>query len=478
MPERFPPGRRGARGARPRRRGITSAIAMIFMVLIGALAIGFYATITTSTSLSQNDQKGARALIAAESGVQFMRLQLARVKIPPAAVSTADIMVEVHKDLKAALEATGNMGTHTVGLASNVITIPAETGKVIETDLSDHSGFRVVIQPATTGTGIVCRSTGYSGSGRTLRSKTVSLGFIRQELPSSLLENAIAARGTVNIQKGIIGGVPLVSADSIAKIMSTKTSLPAFSMTGGTLGGNIGVVDDAYAQITGGSVAGQTNITTIYANHVKELEPPEFPLVDTTGFASYATNTYVSGMASPLRNVRIPANTGTAASPLSFAGTTAIQGILYIESPNVIQFSGNASVAGFIVFESKNTSAVNSITFTGNAQIGPLPADAVFNPLRSITGIAIMAPTATITTTGSTDSFLTGNVFVGRFNELGSATIRMDQGSIVAMDTGTAATFNGQTTRFASTGKLNPPSMGVRYSAKFIPRDGTYAEMH
>src|SRR5688572_31399751 len=104
------------RGHHP--RGITSAIAMIFMVLIGALAIGFYATITTSTAVSQNDQKGARALIAAESGVQFMRLQLARVKIPPTAATTADMITELHKDLKAALETTGNMGPHTVGLAS------------------------------------------------------------------------------------------------------------------------------------------------------------------------------------------------------------------------------------------------------------------------------------------------------------------------------------------------------------------------
>jgi len=257
--------------------------------------------------------------------------------------------------------------------------------------------------------------------------------------------------------------------------MSARASLPAVSVSGGTLGGNIGVVDDAYAQITGGSVAGETNPTTIFANHVREMEAPEFPSIDTSVFAPYATNTYTSGM-TLLQNVRIPANTGTVASPLSFAGGVTVQGILYIESPNVVQFGGNASVAGFIVFENKNTSAVNQLRFSGNAQINPLPPDAMFNPLRSITGIAILAPTASMTMTGSTDSYLKGNVFVGSFSELGSATIKVDQGSIVAMDPGTSATFNGQTTRFMSVGKLNPPSMGIRYSAKFIPRNGTYAE--
>jgi hypothetical protein len=122
-----------------------------------------------------------------------------------------------------------------------------------------------------------------------------------------------------------------------------------------------------------------------------------------------------------------------------------------------------------IVFENKNTSAANSLTFTGNAQMSPLPPGAAFDPLRSITGISILAPTTSVTTMGSTDSYLKGNVIVGNFNELGSATIKLDAGSIVAMDTANAITFNGKDTRFMSTGMLNRPSMGVRYTAKFVP---------
>jgi len=69
-------------------------------------------------------------------------------------------------------------------------------------------------------------------------------------------------------------------------------------------------------------------------------------------------------------------------------------------------------------------------------------------------------------------------VIVGSFNELGSATIKMDAGSIVAMDTANAVTFNGKDTRFMSVGKLNPPSIGVKYSTKLVPADGTYLELH
>jgi Tfp pilus assembly protein PilX len=461
------------------RRGITSAIAMIFMVLIAALALGFYSTITTSESLAQNDQKGARALVAAESGIQFMRLRLAHVRIPPQTTAAA-LLTELHKDLKADLETTGNLGTLTVGLANDTISIPAEADQMISTDLgADKTGFSVKItkvSPTAPG-GIICTITGHCGVGKNHRTKRVHLRFLRQELPSSVFSNAVAAQGRVNVMKGLIAGVGGVSPDTIASVMSTRATSPAVAISGGTLGGDIGVVGPGLASVTGGSVHGSTDPTFIQNNYVDVVTPPEFPYVDTTPFAAYATNTYISGMTT-LQNVRIPAGTGTAATPLVLAGGVTVQGILYIQSPNVVQFGGNASIAGFIVFENKGTSADNALTFAGNAQINPVPAGAMFDPIRSITGISILAPTAKVTMTGSTDSYLKGNVIVGQFNELGSATIKMDAGSIVTMDTGTSATFNGNTTRFMSTGVLNPPSMGVKYTAKFIPDNGTYSELN
>jgi hypothetical protein len=345
--------------------------------------------------------------------------------------------------------------------------------------LSDSSGFAVTITRSAAGGagGVVCTITGHSGTNRAHRTKSIRLDFVRQEIPSTVLQNAVAAQGKVTVMKGVIGGVAGVSPDTIASVMSTKLTNPAFQMTGGTLGGDVGIVKAGVAAITGGSVHGQTNLTTIYNNYVKVVQTPEFPAVDTTPFASMATTTYTSGM-TLLQNVRIPAGAGTAASPLILAGTVDVQGILYIESPNVVHFGGNASVAGFIVFQNAGTSAGNVLKFTGNATVSPVPAGAMFDTVRAVTGIAILAPTASVTTTGSTDSYLKGNVIVGNFSELGSATIRMDQGSIVTMDTGNSATFNGNTVRFLSTGLLNPPSIGVKYSAKFVPDDGTYLEMH
>lgn len=456
---------------RPQRRGITAAMAMIFMVLIATLAIGFYSTTTTSQSLAQNDQKSARALLAAESGIQFMRLRLAHVRIPPT-TSADTLLSELHADLAADVTLKGNLGTQTVGLANDTISIPAEAGGIILTDPSHRSGFSVAItkvNPAGTRR-IICTITGHSGTGRYHRTRDLQLNFVREELENILLEKAVAAKGTVTIMKGLLGGsgVP----DTIASVMSTKSTSPAVSMSGGSVGGNIGIVAPGLASVTGGSVHGQTDLTTIMDNHVAVIEPPEFPYVDSALFAGYATNTY-TGSGSTLQNVRMPAGTNP-----KFAGNVTIQGILYIESPNVVEFGGNASLAGLIVFENKGTSGTNSIKFGGNATVSPLPPDAIFDPLRSISGIAILAPTATVTTTGNSDSYLKGNVVAGTFNELGSATIRMDQGSILTLDPGNSATFNGNTVRFASTGSSNPPSLGVRYTTKFIPDNGTYAELN
>jgi type II secretory pathway component PulK len=66
-----------------RHRGITSLLAMLFVTLFAALAVGFYASVTTAVQVSYNDQRGTLALTAADSGMDFMRYQLANVWIPP-----------------------------------------------------------------------------------------------------------------------------------------------------------------------------------------------------------------------------------------------------------------------------------------------------------------------------------------------------------------------------------------------------------
>jgi hypothetical protein len=56
-----------------RRRGSTALLAMLFLTLFAVLAIGFSSTVTTSVQVAGNEQRTSRALLACDSGMQFMK---------------------------------------------------------------------------------------------------------------------------------------------------------------------------------------------------------------------------------------------------------------------------------------------------------------------------------------------------------------------------------------------------------------------
>jgi hypothetical protein len=252
--------------------------------------------------------------------------------------------------------------------------------------------------------------------------------------------------------------------------MSGKGTGPAISITGGTIGGDLNIAAAGLASVSGGSVGGSSIPADIIANHTHVVGAPDFPLFDTTVFKAFATNVYSGG--SLLKNTRIPPNTNP-----KFTGGANIQGILYIEAPNTVEFRGNVQMQGFIVFENKGNSSTNLIDMRGNTSHLPLPAGAEFDVLRNITGISIMAPTAKMTISGSVDSALEGNVILGSFSNGGSADWTISKGSIVTVDSGDSAVFNGKTVQFVSTGALNIPSAGLKYTSYFKPDSISYQEI-
>ena len=447
---------------------------MIFMVLIGLMALGFYSQITTANRLSNNDQKGARALAAAESGLQFMRFHLARVDIPPTTNTNNQLLLDLQDDLRTALERSGNLGGGTVGLTvDNAITIPAETNATIPVDGPTQSGFSVRITggAAADGSSVVCNITGYSGDGAVRSTKHVQLQFRRETYQGLVLNHAVATRGRLTMLRGSLGGVTGISPDSIANVASTYGVSPAVVVSGGAIGGDVGVTGHGLTAITGGSVGGTTDLSAIHKDHVKVVTPPAFPYVNTALFETFATNK-LNANATNLKNVRVPAGT----NPI-FSGDVTIQGVMYVESPNVIDFRGGARMEGFIVFEPKGDSTVNRIVARGNVTYGDLPPGAQFDPIRAIGGISMLAPTASLSIGGNVTATLRGNLILGSFDNTGSADVRIDKGSLIAMDqTPTSLVFGGKAIKFSETGMNNPPTAGIQYGARFLPKDGTYAE--
>src|SRR5438552_10540179 len=107
------------------RRGITSVLAMLYLTLFTTLALGFYASVSTSLKVAENEQTTARAMRAGESGMAFMKYHLANLGVP--AGTAPDVLFDtVYTRLGVRLNGYPNMGGNTVGMnaAHDQITIP------------------------------------------------------------------------------------------------------------------------------------------------------------------------------------------------------------------------------------------------------------------------------------------------------------------------------------------------------------------
>jgi hypothetical protein len=323
------------------------------------------------------------------------------------------------------------------------------------------------------GAGVVVKSAGtFTSSAGTTVSRAISMDFTLQPIPTTAFSYAVASAGQVVVSKNSVTGITGVPA-SVASIMSTSSTAGAITVSGGSVGGQLYVLNGATATFSGGSVSGSSSNATIQADYVHTVPPQNFPIIDTSGFQAYAVNTWASGVGTQ-QNVYVPPNT----NPV-IAGNATIQGIMFIASPNTVKFSGNVTLDGFIVFQDNSSATSDSLTFNGNVTTAALPAGAAFDPLRSISGIGIMAPTAAVTVSGNTTSYVRGNVIADTFTMSGAAQLEIDQGTLMTMSTGSKSTWlNGtKSLTFSGSGQNNQPTEGVSYNQYFAPNQSTYQEI-
>src|SRR5687768_10425568 len=112
------------------RRGIASMLAMLYLVLFAVLAVGFAAGSATSAQVSHNDQMVTRALLAAESGADFIRHLMASLNLPYG-TTPANLLNNVTNALAYNLNTTPNMGGNTVQVTGGAIHIPSATGWIL-----------------------------------------------------------------------------------------------------------------------------------------------------------------------------------------------------------------------------------------------------------------------------------------------------------------------------------------------------------
>src|SRR6266699_1437048 len=103
------------------RRGVTSVLAMLYLVLFSTLAVGFYAAVTTAVQVSANETHGRRAMLSSESGMEFIRYILSNVDVP-ANTLPEQIWPLTCAQVKAQLDGTKNV---------NYAVLPAPSGETM-----------------------------------------------------------------------------------------------------------------------------------------------------------------------------------------------------------------------------------------------------------------------------------------------------------------------------------------------------------
>ncbi|MBC8217193.1 MAG: hypothetical protein H8E73_01895 [Planctomycetes bacterium] len=228
---------------------------------------------------------------------------------------------------------------------------------------------------------------------------------------NNVFDFGVATKGPLSLSGNIeLDGVN-VSIESSVYIESENSALALSIIGNSQIAGDVSIANPiATVDLQGGKagIGGETGDEAI-DNHVEfGVAPSEFPEPNPAYFEPFATNIVDSNTDTSsdilLENVRILAGTNP-----TFSGHATLKGVIFIETPNVVKFTGSADVIGIIVGDGDVTddSATNQIEFRGNVSsrsVSELPDEPQFADLRDETGTFLMAPGFSVSFGGSFDT--------------------------------------------------------------------------
>lgn len=466
MQSQRPAGRGPQSGRASRRHGLASVLAMLYVVLISTLAVGFYVATTLSAQIARNDQGLSRAQAAADGGMQFVRYQLGAITMPPG-TQVQDYLTQAASQLDTLIGGSQNMNGQHVQVTNGAIYIPSQNGwTTIDNNLGTQ--FRVTITQS--GSFLVATAVG-SGSGVSV-GRAIQVQFQKAPKAGAILNFGVATKGTVSTGGStIIQGLTDKTKGSV--LSTDMTSSTPVSIGGSGITGDVSVVNPT-ATVAGGPIGGTSDPVQILQHIHKGVPAPAFPTIDTSAFIPYAKTNYLNVVGSTFNNVYIPANQN-----LTITGGT-FNGVLYIQQPNVISFRGNTVINGVIVTDVKNAfnATANQISFAGTVTANPVssldPNDPQFQGLTGLTGSFLLAPDFLVSFTGNFGT-VGGSIVAGQVSMTGNAGGTV-QGSVIGMQD-VPLTLNGHSSiTISSTGTSNYPT-GISFGNDFTPLPGTYMEL-
>lgn len=369
-----------------RQQGAALIISMIFVLVFSALAVCIATLSGTNLQIADNQRTSNRALSCAESGLDTLNFWLGRIYMP-GTTQPDDRFSTVANFLQTDLtnNSISNITTTYDSINSTITVAPVVLDSTLVQSFSSQ-----ILQTSNIDI-IQLDITGDSGGVQ----RTIRVNYNFGTRAHTVFDYGVATRGALNLEGNITMGGANVALDAGVYIESADPN--ALSIKGNSsIAGDVHITDaNAIVTLQGGqaSIGGETGQAAI-DNHVEFGAPTtEFPIPEPNYFRHYVQNTYdPNNVLSEYDNVLIPAGT----NPIIFASVT-FRGVVFIEAPNFVTFTGNTTITGIVVGNGdlNDNSGENIIWFDGTVTSYPvtdLPEESQFDGLREETGTFLMAP--------------------------------------------------------------------------------------
>ncbi len=370
------------------RQGSSLILALIFVAMFAALAVSMAAMSGMNVQIAQNQRQFDTARSCALSGLEVVRYWMNKVSIS-GTTPAEERFDRVATSLQGVLTAAGVTNITPVYSGTTVtlsnVSLDAVTGQTFTAALTKVDNN--TIQMDVTGQ--------YGAVSRTIRSN-----FVFDTRAHTVFDFGVASKGPVALSGNVdLDGVT-IDVESNAYIESADALLALSIIGNSNIAGTVKIGNPlAYVYLQGGKagIGGATGEAAAQPPYTQVgVGPTEFPEMTVAGFESYAVNVIDANTSTSadatFTNIRIPAGLNP-----TFSGHAILKGVVWIEAPNVVTFTGTTDVTGIIVAngDPADYSGTNRVVFQGNvnsAPISTLPEEAQFAGLQSKSGTFLVGP--------------------------------------------------------------------------------------
>ena len=395
---------------RNNRRGVVVVTAMIFLVLLATLSIAAVTMTSSNARMAKNQSKGNRALSTGYSGIEVVRYLLHEMNVP----ETFSTGLQDELTAKGLTDITATFDGNTAVLAGATLNSTDSFNAEI-TDFTDY--WQVDVE------GVSADIT-----------RNIRIEFDIERQGSRVFDFGVATKGPLVMsgQTEITGFNLAVESDVF---IDTSIADDSFQIGNKAMvEGDVHIVNSlaTYDVGTNSSVGGETGAAAL--DHIfVGVEPVEFPTPMPEYFRQYAVGDVIDSNStlsdySVMNNVTIAANTNP-----TFASDVRINGVLFVEQPNKVKFSGKVDIYGVIVGNSEvgAVSTDSSFEFAGKATSHDATTltGAEFEGIKDEAGTFLMAPGSYVDFAGQSNT-INGAIACsgGRFTGQAGGTIN---GSII-----------------------------------------------